>query len=413
MNKKYIILVLSLIFCAISTYSHTLDDIPNVHVADRTKYVSNPDGVLSAATVAQLDTLIGGIWKTSTAEVAAVVVKSIGNSDPDSFATALFRKWGIGKKDKNNGVLILVVTDRRKAVIRSGYGAEGVLPDIVCGQIIRNDMAPHFKNGDYDSGMLAAVETMHGIFTTPGAVEELKSKYGNDVRKGDNLFSAYWRIAAIIAVFMLFFAISEVVRRRDPYAAYNRLSQLTVPFAVGACLTLGMGIPALLLILWGAKHCRNKKRVCPNCKSKMRKLSEEEDNQYLTPAQDMEEKINSVDYDVWVCDTCGEVDVFPFFNKNTPYRECPVCHAKAATLVGDRLIRRPTALKEGEGMKTYKCRNCGNTANVPYVIPADDVPVIVPFIGGFGSGRGGGFGGGFGGSFGGGSTGGGGASGGW
>ena len=42
MNKKYIILVLSLIFCAISTYSHTLDDIPNVHVADRTKYVSNP-----------------------------------------------------------------------------------------------------------------------------------------------------------------------------------------------------------------------------------------------------------------------------------------------------------------------------------------------------------------------------------
>ena len=55
----------------------------------------------------------------------------------------------------------------------------------------------------------------------------------------------------------------------------------------------------------------------------------------------------------------------------------------------------------------------GDTANVPYVIPADDVPVIVPFIGGFGSGRGGGFGGGFGGSFGGGSTGGGGASGGW
>ena len=413
MNKKYIILVLSLIFCAISTYSHTLDDIPNVHVADRTKYVSNPDGVLSAATVAQLDTLIGGIWKTSTAEVAAVVVESIGNSDPDSFATALFRKWGIGKKDKNNGVLILVVTDQRKAVIRSGYGAEGVLPDIVCGQIIRNDMAPHFKNGDYDSGMLAAVETMHGIFTTPGAVEELKSKYGNDVRKGDNLF---FGILANCGDYRRVYVVFCHFRSRAPARSVCCLQPIVAidgSIAVGACLTLGMGIPALLLILWGAKHCRNKKRVCPNCKSKMRKLSEEEDNQYLTPAQDMEEKINSVDYDVWVCDTCGEVDVFPFFNKNTPYRECPVCHAKAATLVGDRLIRRPTALKEGEGMKTYKCRNCGNTANVPYVIPADDVPVIVPFIGGFGSGRGGGLGGGFGGSFGGGSTGGGGASGGW
>ena len=68
-------------------------------------------------------------------------------------------------------------------------------------------------------------------------------------------------------------------------------------------------------------------------------------------------------------------------------------------------------LREGKGVKTFRCRNCGNTVNLSYTVPKDEVPVIVPFIGGFGGGSGSGFGGG--GSFGGGSTGGGGASGGW
>lgn len=409
--KRYITILL-LAVCTISVRAYTPEEVPNVHLTDKTKYVSNPDGILSAETVRSLDDAIGSIWRTSTAEVVAVVVNSIDGRDIDEFATELFRLWGIGKKDKNNGVLILVAKDERKMAIRSGYGTEGLLPDIICGRIIRNDMAPHFQNGDYGGGLTAAVGTMHRIFTTPGAVEELKSKYGNDAKRNESFFPDYIKLSGVLAALMFIFIIFKLMQtgNDDPYLRHNRLSRLQLPYAVAALFTLGMGLPALLALALAVKRCRSRRRVCRNCNSKMRKLSEEEDNRYLTPAQDVEERINSVDYDVWVCDTCGEIDVFPFVNRNTPYQECPVCHAKAAMLVGDRLIQHPTPTREGKGVKTYKCSNCGKSTDLTYVVPADDVPVIVPFIGGFGSGRGGGFGGG---SFGGGMTGGGGASGSW
>lgn len=412
-----LLLVVALIANAFSTAAYTVEQIPNVHVTDRSQYVSNPDGILSAGAVAQMNASIGDIWAKTSAEVVAVVVKTIGNDDIDDFATRLFEHWQIGKKDKSNGLLVLVVEDQRRAVIRTGYGAEGLLPDVVCGRIIRDVMAPSFRQGDYDSGMLNTVAALHKILTTPGAVDELKSKYANDRRGStvDNgeIWDMYLSVAGWVAFAMLVYAIYIVVanRKKDSYEKYFRFKQMQLPALVVAFVTLGMGIPALLLIWFATWRSRNKRRICQNCHSKMRKLSEADDNKYLTPAQDLEERLNSVDYDVWLCDKCGEVDVFPFINKNTPYKECPVCHAKALMLVGDRLIQNSTPYREGRGVKIYKCRNCGNTTNLTYVVPKDEVPVIVPFIGGFGGRGGGGFGGG--GSFGGGMTGGGGASGSW
>ena len=397
------------------TFAYTVEDIPNVHIADKTKFVTNPDNILSDSAVNQMNSMIGDIWSKTSAEVVAVAVESIGNDDINDFATQLFEYWKIGKKDKSNGLLILVVKGQRKAVIRTGYGTEGLLPDVICGRIVRDLMVPYFKRGDYDSGMLSAVAFVNKTLTTPGAVEELKSKYAND-RQVNVDTGVYWNmyknLAGIIAVGMFIYVIIVWfgVRKKDIYERYYRMNRLMLPSLVIAFATLGMGIPALLTVWLLLKRSRNKKRICPNCHAKMHKLSEEEDNKYLTPAQDLEEKLNSVDYDVWVCDKCGEVDVFPFINKNTQYKECPVCHAKALMLIGDRLIQSPTPYREGRGVKTYRCRNCGNTTNISYIVPKDEVPVIVPFIGGFGGNGGGGF---SGGSFGGGMTGGGGASGDW
>ena len=144
----------------------------------------------------------------------------------------------------------------------------------------------------------------------------------------------------------------------------------------------------------------------------MNKIDEEHDNDYLTPAQDTEEKLNSVDYDVWVCPNCGETDIIPFDNADSEYSVCPLCGSKACYLVSDRVIRKPTTRREGQGVKTYYCKNCHQKSQKPYDIAKVPVPpvVILPPGGGGGGGFGGGFGGG---SFGGGATGGGGASGGW
>lgn len=103
-----------------------------------------------------------------------------------------------------------------------------------------------------------------------------------------------------------------------------------------------MALPALIVLLATMHYCRNRRRICPNCHSKMHKLQEDEDNKYLTPAQDLEEQLESIDYDVWLCDTCGEVDVYPFPNKRTIYSECQQCHARTSYLESDRISHNQT-----------------------------------------------------------------------
>ena len=419
MNAKRFLISLTLTFlCLCTALAYTVEEIPNVHLADKRQYVSNPDGILTQQTVGLLNASIAEIWKSTSAEVVAVVVDDIGNSDVDSFATDLFRHWGIGKADNNNGVLILVARGQRKATIRTGYGTEGLLPDIVCGRIIRDDMAPFFKIGDYDKGMIAAVEKIRRIMTTPGAAAELKSKYENDRKRQEgNFFRNYLIFAGMATVVLLFIVVYTFIKSsgKDSYERYSSLTALGPLYMGAALLTLGMGIVPLLLLLLLKSHCRNKRRRCPRCNKKMKKMSEAEDNRYLTEAQDLEERLQSVDYDVWVCGNCGMVETLSFVNKATVYSQCDLCKAHTMMQTSSRIVTQPTATKEGLQETTFVCRNCGNTkVERKKIAPSPDGSALAAGVlaaGLFGGGRGGGgFGGG---SFGGGSTGGGGASGGW
>ncbi len=408
--------------------AHSVTDIPNVHVADRTAYVSNPDGVLSASAVAQLNQTLAQIWQTTTAEPVVVAVDDIDSDDVDDFATRLFEEWGIGKSDKDNGVLVLIVKDKHKAVIRTGYGAEGVLPDIVCGRLLRNVMFPAFRQGNYDEGTISTVKAMSDVLTNPEAAEELKSRYANDARhsSGDDmsmgdLFEWFLGIAGIMGLICLIVVLWEIMstRKMEPTPRYQKLETLRTPMLFFTFLGLGMPIVAYLILVAKLKRLRNRPRICPNCGARMNRLDEDTDNLYLTPAQDTEERINSIDYDVWLCPKCNETDIIPYVNRQAPYSVCEKCGARACQLTADRIIAPPTTSREGYGEKTYTCRSCGHNNNKGYKIPkkVDDAAIVAGAVAGamLGSRRGGGFGGGgfSGGSFGGGSTGGGGASGGW
>ena len=174
MRYRFITLLIQLIIVAgISAKEYSPEEIPNVHVADRTRYVSNPDNLLSPEAEAGINTTLSELWKNTSSEVVVVVVENIKGGDIDSFATDLFTKWGIGKRDKDNGLLFLVSVNDRRMAIRTGYGMEGVVPDILAGRIIRNIVAPHFKEGDYDGGVTAAVNEIARLASTPGATEEL------------------------------------------------------------------------------------------------------------------------------------------------------------------------------------------------------------------------------------------------
>ena len=117
-------------------------DVPNVHVGDRTQYVSNPDGLLSPAAVAQLNAELCRVWQNTTAEPVVVALKSLDPGyDEVTFANDLFELWKIGKADKDNGLLLLIVGDTKRYTVRTGRGLGGILPDGLCGSIIGSGAA--------------------------------------------------------------------------------------------------------------------------------------------------------------------------------------------------------------------------------------------------------------------------------
>jgi len=94
-------------------------------------------------------------------------VKSLNGYDKNDFAQRLGAKWGVGQKGKNNGVVILVkpkyTNEKGEASIQTGYGLEGVLPDITCKQIVDNEMIPKFAQGDYYAGVSAGIAIVMSI----------------------------------------------------------------------------------------------------------------------------------------------------------------------------------------------------------------------------------------------------------
>ncbi len=400
---------------ALSAAVHAPEDVPDVQVADSTRYVSNPDGVLSEAVVAELDGDIAALRRATTAEMAIVAVDDI-DRDINDFATRLYELWGLGRKGADNGVLMVISTAQRKAVIRTGYGAEGVLPDAVCSRIIRNDMVPYFKLGDYDSGTLAAAKHIRKILTEPDAMAEMRrgaEDSGNPEFSGAGLFRWYISLAAgialVLSVIVLYLIFSS--RGLPPHQRWAKLNGLKPVALFLVFFGLGMPLVAYIPLILAMRRIRGRHRACPNCGKAMRKLDEEHDNYYLSPAQDLEEHLNSVDYDVWLCSNCGEKDVIPYANARSSYSVCPRCGAKACSLAANRVVMPPTVSHSGRGVRIYSCANCRESSSVPYTIAKLVAPVVVAGGGGFGGfGGSGGFGGG---GFGGGMTGGGGASGGW
>ncbi|MDO4320359.1 MAG: TPM domain-containing protein [Bacteroidales bacterium] len=426
--RRFVIISLAVLMAVVAAVarSYTPAEVPDVHRADRRVYVADPDGYLDAASKARLNAMLDSVRRSTSVEPMVVVIGDMTDNDIDYFTTELFGLWGIGKSDKDNGLLIVAAMEPRKVAIRTGYGLEGVLPDITCGRIIRETIRPAFRAGNYGAGLVSAVSQIDRVITDPAYADELRSsERDTDLDGGrgeqDDPFKIYLACSAGLTFIMLIvlLAVLAGLRGKTDYERYCSLSKWRAPMLILSFV--GLGIPFLVtipyILLLG--HWRNHRRNCPHCGTRMVKVDEVNDNRYLTPSQDLEEQVGSVDYDVWLCPQCNETDVLGYINHSSPMVECDNCHARTAALKVNRILQRPTSTRKGVGIKEYECLNCHHRQQRRYEIEPDDSGAAAALgaaaILGSGGRRGGGFGGGgsFGGGFGGGMTGGGGASGGW
>ena len=110
-------------------------------------------GVIDPATEEALDRQLDGLEQRTSSEVAVATVSSLEGMSIEEYANRLFKEWGVGQAKQDNGVLVLVAPNEREMRIEVGYGLEGVLPDGLAGQIIREDFTPRFRDGDYSGGI--------------------------------------------------------------------------------------------------------------------------------------------------------------------------------------------------------------------------------------------------------------------
>ena len=144
MIRKLIICIAVLVgFCPMAW--GTVDDVPNPKTYDADNWVSDPDHILDSETKNKINDILQQLEDSLTIEVAVVALNSIGEEEPHEFAVTLFNRWGVGKAEDDNGLLILLTRDIRDITFKTGYGLEGVLPDAICKRIQLETMVPHLR----------------------------------------------------------------------------------------------------------------------------------------------------------------------------------------------------------------------------------------------------------------------------
>lgn len=352
--------------------SYTPQSIPNPKKSG-TGYVSNPDGILTAADVQQLNRIIAQMEQNSTAQVAVVIVNSIGQENPKVFATRLFETWGIGQADKDNGLLILSVMNQRRTEFETGYGLEAVLPDVYCYRIGMQELVPHFRNGDYGRGLIAAVQRIKGILDNPEVIEEIRSERRESFQFDDGLLGLpagvdwYVIVHAIFAIILLIWIVTVLYDKEDVYDKYMALFRTYHWWLI---LVFPLIYPLFFAYLNRTlKRLREQPRYSRVNGKLMHKLSETEDDFFLEEGQVAEEEIGSVDYDVWVTDDKDDVLILRYARRFSKYSACPKCQFITYYLARTETLRYPTYHSTGEKLKRHECKNCGYQHDQRVVIP--------------------------------------------
>jgi uncharacterized protein len=128
-----------------------------------TGYVVDEAGLLAPETRARLTAIAQELDEKTNAQIAVAVVPSIAPLTVEEYAVRLFERWGVGSKQRDEGVLFVLARDERRVRIEVGYGLEEILPDGRVGGILRSAVVPHLRRDDWDSGVTGAVESLAGV----------------------------------------------------------------------------------------------------------------------------------------------------------------------------------------------------------------------------------------------------------
>ncbi len=200
---KYLLSILLLISAGSFTtiFSQKLPDQPVP-----ARLVNDFAGLLNADERDMLEKKLVAFSDSTTTQITIVIVSSLQGYDKADYAQRLGEKWGVGKKGLNNGVLILVKTksdnSKGEVFITTGYGLEGAIPDITCGEIVDYEILPAFSSGYYYTGLDDATNTLMALARGEFSADE----YGSSIKKSGKRDGSGIFIIIIIVVLIAIFS---------------------------------------------------------------------------------------------------------------------------------------------------------------------------------------------------------------
>lgn len=207
---KKLIILLTAFFSLVTVANAEIPNRPNPP-----KLVNDFANVLGKNEVSQLEGALVQFARETSTQIVVVTVADLEDYAPGDYAVRLAEKWGVGQKDKDNGLVILLKpktgSSRGEVFIATGYGLEGVLPDaIVNGTIIDNEMIPRFKqNDDYFGGLASGIKVIMDLTKEEYTAEQYQESVASSGGSG---------IPFIIILFVLIFSVFGRGRRRRFYS---------------------------------------------------------------------------------------------------------------------------------------------------------------------------------------------------
>src|SRR4030042_6034636 len=167
----------------------------DVNYPDWTGYINDYANLLDSGSRSQLEELAAKIERETGSEIAVAIVESLQGVTEEEYAVELFEKWGIGKEEGDNGLLILICTEgepgNRPLRIEVGYGLEGGITELEAGEIVNDIIIPNFQAGNFYTGLYNAIMVMAGQISEEEGLEPPIATETSPVVSSGNIFSEF------------------------------------------------------------------------------------------------------------------------------------------------------------------------------------------------------------------------------
>jgi uncharacterized protein len=192
-------------------------------------YFQDNAGVISRDAALRFNEQLAQFERDTSNQVWVVVYSKIqSDDDVAAYAQRVAEAWGVGQKDKRNGVVLFVFVQDRKISLQVGYGLEGALPDAIAYDIRANRITPHFRTGDYEGGIAEGIDS---IFKALRGEYKGSGKTALERRSNNRPTPSFLFFLIFLAVISI---ISRLMRRLGGYSySSGRRGPVFIPMGFG------------------------------------------------------------------------------------------------------------------------------------------------------------------------------------